>query len=383
MAQKTKILHISKYFPPYIGGIETYCHDFASVLKNDESYEQLVIAFGEDKTIDENYDGINVIRVHVNVKIASQPLAKEYKKYMYKAFREFKPDIVVLNFPNPFASHFMLKTMKKYNYKGKFVIIWHADIIKQKFLVKFFDKHIKTLINKADVICPTTPNYLKNTSYLPYYPNKKYHALPCMVSKYRQTITDEQKEKALQIKEEYKDKTILFFYGRHVPYKGLTYLIDADNYLDQDKVEILIAGKGPETENLKEQAKDKKNIHFIGKLSDDDINSYLLACDIFTFPSITRNEAFGIALAEAMYFSKPAVTFTIKGSGVNYVSLNNVTGLEAKNSNSKDYADKINQLINDKKLYSTLAKNAKERVEELFTQKNFSKQIYEMLDSLK
>ena len=45
---------------------------------------------------------------------------------------------------------------------------------------------------------------------------------------------------------------------------------------------------------------------------------------IFCFPSITRNEAFGIALAEAMYCGKPAVTFTIEGSGVNFVSLDGV-----------------------------------------------------------
>ena len=63
-----------------------------------------------------------------------------------------------------------------------------------------------------------------------------------------------------------------------------------------------------------------------------------MACDVFCFPSVTKNEAFGIALAEGMYFGKPAVTFTIPGSGVNYVNLDGVTGIECKNADCKDYA---------------------------------------------
>ena len=46
------------------------------------------------------------------------------------------------------------------------------------------------------------------------------------------------------------------------------------------------------------------------------------------FPSITKNEAFGVVLAEAMYCYTPAITFTIEGSGVNWVNLHQVTGLE-------------------------------------------------------
>lgn len=49
---------------------------------------------------------------------------------------------------------------------------------------------------------------------------------------------------------------------------------------------------------------------------------------MFAFPSVTKNEAFGVALAEAMYCYTPAVTFTIEGSGVNWVNLNGITGIE-------------------------------------------------------
>ena len=76
---------------------------------------------------------------------------------------------------------------------------------------------------------------------------------------------------------------------------------------------VIIAGKGELTESLKAKAKNDQKIEFIGLISDFEKRAYLHACDIFCFPSITKNEAFGIALAEGMYFGKPAVTFTIAG----------------------------------------------------------------------
>ena len=139
-------------------------------------------------------------------------------------------------------------------------------------------------------------------------------------------------------------------------------------------MQIVIAGKGELTEELKEKSKKYSNIVFVGRLSEDDINSYLMACDIFAFPSITRNEAFGISLAEAMYFGKPACTFTIPGSGVNWVCRNNEEGLEAPNRDVKAYARNVTKLINDAKIYNILADNARTR-SVLFIQSCFSSNI--------
>lgn len=176
---------------------------------------------------------------------------------------------------------------------------------------------------------------------------------------------------------------ICFFFGRHVEYKGLTYLIESDRYLDRDKVQIIIAGEGPLTEELKKQASEFDNIEFVGRLSDDDINSYLMACDIFTFPSITRNEAFGISLAEAMYFGKPCCTFTIPGSGVNWVSINGKTGLEAPNGDAKKYAENIMLLIYDAELYKRLCEAAHNRSRLLFSNSCFKKKTQRLYNSIR
>jgi len=376
--EKIRALQISKRYPPYIGGIETVVSDISHALTNSRKYQVVVFAFNDKKEdIHEIYDGIEVYRAGVNRVVASQPLSKNYGKLLDKVMKEFKPDIIHFQYPDPFAAHYVLKTMKKNDFKGKFLLQWNADITKQKFLKNFFIHQNKALLKRADLVFPISPAYFKDTDYLPNYEGKT-DVLPCCIGEKRTTITEEEKRKAEEIRNKYQGKKICFFFGRHVPYKGLTYLIQSDQYLNQDKVQIVIAGSGPLTNELKEQAKPYKNIDFVGRLSDEEINSYLMACDIFTFPSITRNEAFGISLAEAMYFGKPACTFTIKGSGVNWVSVNGETGLEAHNEDVKAYAENITKLCEDDALYAKLSAGAKERCEKYFTRQVFDDKVLDI-----
>ena len=119
-------------------------------------------------------------------------------------------------------------------------------------------------------------------------------------------------------------------------------------YVKSDCV-FVIAGKGPLTEELKAQCHSSR-VHFVGKLSDEELKIHHYAASVFAFPSITKNEAFGVALAEAMYCGTPAVTFTIPGSGVNWVSLN-----------------AIDTLLGDKELSRRFSENGKKRVKDNFT----------------
>lgn len=379
------ILHITKRYPPYVGGIETVCHDICeSIRDNSPSTNQLVLAYNDKpETKNEIYEDIHVIRAGVERVIASQPLSKEYGKLINQCFETFEPDTIHFDFPNPYAAHYLLKAMKQYHFKGKFILFWHCDIIKQKIIRKLFDGQTKKLIERADTIVVTSPNYLKHTSFLPRYPNKHYEILPLRVGDNRLIVTEKEQQNALDIKAQYPNKKIGFFFGRHVPYKGLEYLIEADKYLDQNKVQLLIAGTGPLTEELKEKTKGLANITWLGRLSEDNVNTYLLASDFFAFPSITRNEAYGISLAEALYFGKPAVTFTIPGSGVNWVNIDGETGLEAPNRDSKALASNITKLVEDKSLYEKLSKGAYDRAHLYFTKEHFTKRVLEIFSEPK
>ena len=224
----------------------------------------------------------------------------------------------------------------------------------------------------ADTIIATSPNYIEGSPWLAPFKNK-CRVVPCCINEERLKYSEYNLLQAKKIKQSYNNKKICFAFGRHVEYKGLEYLIKASEFLTND-YKILIGGSGPLTKKLKYEARNDKKIVFLGKLSDEELKNYLLACDIFCFPSITKNEAFGIGLAEAMYYSKPAITFNIPGSGVNYVNLNNITGLEVENKNIKAYANAINNInIEQYKLA------AKKRVEDLFLNSKFKENILSVI----
>ena len=379
-----KVLQISNYMYPHIGGIEQVARDIADALKGEE-IEEKIICFNEDakdgdcvcsrkETVTDTVDGVEVIRCGCFTKVASQSLSLSYPGELKKVLASFRPDTVILHYPNPYVSFFLLKMLPS---STRFILYWHLDIIKQKMLGKLFHSQTMALLRRADRVVATSPNYIEGSRYLSAFRDKCI-VIPNAIRPERLEMTDAIRAKADSIREENRGKTICFAVGRHVEYKGMIYLVKAGKLLG-DNVKIYIGGKGPLTESLKTECGDDGKIVFLGRVSDDDLTAYYSACDIFCFPSITKNEAFGIALAEAMYFSHPAVTFTIPGSGVNYVSINGETGIECPNCDVKAYANAIEKLASDKVLREKYGEKARERVIDNFLYGSFRETVRNLI----
>mgnify|MGYP002801025477 FL=1 len=370
-----KLLQISNYYPPHIGGIEQVACDVATGLKGE--VEQRVLCFHHEKgDVFETVDGVPIIRAGTFAKVASQSLSLSFGKLLKKTFREFQPDVVIFHCPNPFEAYYLKKQLKKYP-ACKLVVWWHLDITKQKVLGKFFTRQSRWLLHRAVKVVATSPNYIEGSAQLKSV-REKCVVIPCCANEARISVDDEIRTRAEELRREYAGKTLLFAVGRHVPYKGMEYLVRASRLLD-DKYAVCIGGSGPLTPELKQLAEGDAKVRFLGRVSDLDLKAYLCACDIFCFPSVTKNEAFGIALAEAMSFAKPAVTFTIEGSGVNYVSLDKVTGIECPNGDVEAYAAAIRTLAEDKELRRRCGIAAHERVQALFTQEKFAEHVHRLL----
>lgn len=373
-----KILQISNYYAPHIGGIEQVAHDCADALLPE--HEVKVFCFNHELgDAKQNIDGVEVVRAGCFAKVASQSMSFSYGKLLKRTFKEFNPDAVIFHYPNPFGAHYLLKALRKYP-DCKLILYWHLDITKQKILGKLFSGQTKRLLKRAKKVFATSPNYIEGSKFLPRY-REKCEVVSCCVNRDRMTLSEADIALAEQLKASDAGKTVCFAIGRHVPYKGLKHLVEASRYLD-DGFRIYIGGTGPLTDSLKQLAAGDSKIAFLGRVPENELKARLLSCDIFCFPSITKNEAFGIALAEAASMGKPAVTFTIEGSGVNYVSLNGVTGIEVENANSKKYAEAIRTLAADEGLRAQYGGAAKARVEELFTQEVFAEKIASTVRSL-
>lgn len=372
-----KILHISKYYYPYIGGVENICKYIVDHSKN---HQVAVICFNEGRNdIVDFVDEVTVYRVASRINIARQALSLSYFTMLKRALREFKPDIIHFHWANPFPAAVLLCMIPK---EVKLVIHWHMDIIKQSTLYHFIKPFETALLKRADKVVVTSPQYLDGSKPLQPF-KEKVRIVPNAIDESNFVLRSDDKVQIETIRKKYDCKKIVFFIGRHIQYKGLPWLIEAEKYVKSDCV-FVIAGGGPLTEQLKNNCHSKR-VYFVGRLSDDELRWYHYVASVFAFPSITKNEAFGVALAEAMYCYTPAVTFTIPGSGVNWVSLNGITGIECPNKDSKAFAAAIDRLFSDEKLAKQYAEAAHKRVVENFTIPRMMgkmTEVYEEINSL-
>ena len=365
-----KILHIPNYYPPHTGGIEDVCYTIVGLLTTCPGIEQRVFCFGDTRsTTMDNYEGVGVVRTGCWGKVASQSIAPRYFDRLRREIRRFRPDIVHFHAPNPLATACLLAILPA---GVKLIVHWHSDIIAQKNLYKLIKPVETALLRRADIIVATSQCYIDGSKSLPPFKGK-CTVIPNVVN------VDKLAPDTLHVKEirkRYDDKPLLLFVGRHVPYKGLDCLLSAISLARSD-FEVVIGGTGPLTERLKKEYS-LKNVHFVGRIADRELAAYYHTADVFLFPSVTKNEAFGMALAEAMYCGTPAVTFTIPGSGVNWVNIDGVTGIEVDNGNIGQLAGAIDRLLANEELRREYGRNAHRRVEDYMT----PKKITHLLDSL-
>jgi O-antigen/teichoic acid export membrane protein/glycosyltransferase involved in cell wall biosynthesis len=115
------------------------------------------------------------------------------------------------------------------------------------------------------------------------------------------------------------DRPVLAFSGRLVSFKGVPQLLEVWQAMVRDGrrgLLLLIGGGGSDLHNCEPQLRAEvlqnglmHHVHFTGDVSN--VHEYLQAADLFAFP--TAEEAFGIALVEAMACALPVVTTQVGG----------------------------------------------------------------------
>ncbi|MFN4305661.1 glycosyltransferase [Sulfurihydrogenibium azorense] len=349
-----RVLHLGKLCPPKEGGIEVFSYDLLEYL-NLKGIKADLLCFG-DKTFKESYKGFDFYSCKMNIKLNSAPLSLDFIK-LFKSI-EKKYDLIHVHSPNPLAEVISIFSIKKV------VAHWHSDIVKQKLTYFFYKPFQQMYLKKADKIICTSPQYLNTSKQLEGFRDKGA-IIPLGLNPRK--FEDNQNDKNL--KEEFEKlknegKKIVLSIGRLVEYKGFEYLVEAGKYIN-DNTAIVIVGDGPLFHVLKEKVKNlelEDKVFLTGRA--DTINGYIKNCDIFCLPSITRNEAFGLVLVEALYFGKPLITTDVYGSGMNYVNQNGITGFVVPPRNPIALAEAINKILGDANLYNNFSQNAKERFKE-------------------
>lgn len=354
-----KILHVGKYYSPVPGGIESVNKLIVDGLREEVHHILCFNTSCRNTYIKER--NVEITRTATFGVIASQPLSIAYFWKLKKILQEFKPNVVHFHYPNPLGALCLNIILPR---EIKLVVHWHSDVVAQPRLYKLIEGVEQRLLKRADIILATSPNYAEYS--IPLKPfQEKIRILPCAINPTDLKLSQYDLLRVQKLRESYGYKPIILFLGRHVEYKGLEYLLRAEKNIRTDCV-FIIAGSGVLSEELKAKYTSSR-LHWIGRIKDEDLKIYYTLADIFAFPSITRNEAFGVVLLEAMFCRCAVVDYTIAGSGVNWVAKNGETCVECENRNVVQLAESIDKLSIDSSLRKKMGENAHKRVLDNFT----------------
>lgn len=365
--RKMKVLQVGKFYPVQ-GGVEKVMYDLMTGLSAAGVDCDMLCAGleGDNREVALNAQA-RLLICKTWFKLAATMISPVMIFRLRKICGQY--DIIHVHHPDPMACLALFCS----GYKGKVVLHWHSDILKQKFLLQFYRPLQNWLIRRADLIVGTTPVYLKESPFLASV-QPKTACVPIGID----AIQPDEAAVAA-VRKQYPGKKIIFSLGRLIGYKGFTYLVDAARFLE-DRYLILIGGTGPLQETLQKQIENSgltEKVKMLGYISDKDLPAYYGACDLFCLSSIQKTEAFGIVQIEAMSCGKPVVATRIPQSGVAWVNAEQESGMNVPPENAKELAEAIHAILKEEEVYAGFSHRAKLRYESWFTQE---KMIQKCLD---
>lgn len=164
------------------------------------------------------------------------------------------------------------------------------------------------------------------------------------------------------------DDIVLLTVGNVTERKGQDLVIRAlaQSSTDYPQVQYLIAGLPTKKNELAALANElgvAEQVHFLGRVSNDDLLQLYNICDVFLMTSRETAsgdfEGFGIAAIEAALCGKPAVV--TGNSGLSEAVVDGYSGLVANPNDPDSIAEKLKILLDDPAYRLQLGKNARKR----------------------
>jgi phosphatidylinositol alpha-1,6-mannosyltransferase len=310
-----KILYVAQSFHPKVGGAENYIDSIAKTMV-EKGHEVFVLAplYPNCKKF-EKFNNYQIIRTDFrdNLKkgIFYHLRVLNFLPGFHKIIQEVKPDIVHFQYTNPFGVLFFINKLKKIK---SFASAHGNDIL--FFGNDWFARHLlKSVMKNMNGIITVSDNSKKLLVDVGGNP-KNIHVV------YNGTDFYKFQPTAKQVRKHDKNMWRILTVCRLVERKGVDVLIKAfSKVLKKTPAELYIVGEGPMKSELKDIANTlgiKNKVHFLGKVSEEQLIEQYNLCDVFVLVSRVMDEAneiegFGISIVEAMAFGKPVIGSTTGG----------------------------------------------------------------------
>lgn len=164
-------------------------------------------------------------------------------------------------------------------------------------------------------------------------------------------------------------KIVFLFSGRVSGEKDITVLCDAYETMPKkykDKCKVVVAGDGPELEELKEAYKD---VIFTGFKTGKDLSEIYASADIFAFPS--WSETFGNVVLEALGSGVPAIV--VNQGGVLAQIIDDVNGVIVPKQNMPEFRAAMIRMLDNPKLVERYRLGALKTADERTWERVFDK----------
>lgn len=269
-------------------------------------------------------------------------------------------DVLHFLFPWPYAD--LMQGLVRTNKPA--VLTYVSDVVRQRWLGKAYAPLMWRTLRSMRAIVANCPAYVRTSPILSDRSIRdKVRVIPLgIVEESYPTEGDEAVFHRLGLED---GEPYFLFIGVLRYYKGLQYLIQAAR---QIKARIVIAGSGPEEDNLRALSArlGTCNVIFAGQITDHEKVALLQRCQALVLPSHLRSEAYGMVLVEASIFGKPLVSCEI-GTGTSFVNAHEESGLVVPPENVAALTDALNTLLVDKAFADTLGRGARARYDRLFS----------------
>ncbi len=341
--------------PDTMGGVEQVIHQIARGTQKYGIQTDIISLTPHNLPRSIEVEGYRLHRAKLNFQIASTGFS--ISSIWRFAQLAKHADVIHYHFPWPFMDlvHFITRIKKPS------VVTYHSDIIRQKNLLKIYRPLKNKFLASVSSIVATSPNYLATSQVLKEF-KTKVSVIPIGLDK--SSYPEPSPDKMTYWRERLAPKFFLFI-GVIRYYKGLHILIEAAKGTD---FPIFIVGAGPIENELKEEVNKLGllNVHFLGKLPDEDKVALLKLCYAVVFPSHLRSEAFGISLLEGAMYGKPLISSEI-GTGTTYINIANETGIVVPPSDPVALQNAMRYLWDHPANAAEMGKCAEERYWKYFT----------------
>ncbi len=366
-----KIMVVTPYFFPHIGGVQNYAYNISKGLKDKYKWKIVIITSNreEKKYIEEKIDGIKIYRLSRWFKISNTPINPMWYFQIKNIIKKEKPDVINAHTPVPFISDVAARICNNI----PFILTYQNDLTKGNIFLNLLCKLYyfaigNDTLNISDKIIASSKYYAQNSTYLKKY-FKEIGIVPPGVDVLKFNLNVNKG----YLKKKYGNHHFALFVGQldksHI-HKGINYLLDAISLVKKEfeNIVLLVVGKGDNIKNYKNSAQKlsiEKNVIFTGFVPIDRLPEYYAGSNVTILPTLNNSEGFGMVLIEAGACGKPVIGTSV--GGIPLVISDQKTGLLVPPKDPEALAKAIIKILKNPKLAKKMGENGYKKVKENFT----------------